>query len=278
MKEIKFCPVCKNENHQIITNNQCFYYSSEVLECQKCKFCWLKKQLDDDELYNFYAKLYREKKEECLNRMRRVGDLVRSRSQYLFIKNNVCFDDAILEIGAGYGVNANYLYEKGFRNLTISEYDYNAISKYLFSKVSIEEKQFTHITNSCYDVILMSHVLEHLYDIDAKIEKLRKLLKQNGRLFIEIPNNENPIIRRSMSHSYHYLFFTKQNVIDLLKRFKLNIIKIGCFGKEKLLDSLTEKELELYEIMAENDDQFNDIIEMDVKEINAFWLRILVQK
>ena len=43
MKQIKFCPICYSKNYQIITSNQCFYYSSEVLECQKCKFCWLNK-------------------------------------------------------------------------------------------------------------------------------------------------------------------------------------------------------------------------------------------
>ncbi|HHT9135733.1 MAG TPA: hypothetical protein ACFYEK_00670 [Candidatus Wunengus sp. YC60] len=111
-----------------------------------------------------------------------------------------------------------------------------------------------------------------------KGEKLNNLLKQIGRLFLEVPNNENPKIREHMPTAYHYLFFAKNNLIDLFRNFKLNVIKISCFGKTQLLNALTKEELKQYEKTALDDDRFNDIIEMDEKERGAYWLRILVQK
>jgi SAM-dependent methyltransferase len=42
-----------------------------------------------------------------------------------------------------------------------------------------------------FDVITISHVIEHTYDIDSVISKCNKLLNENGILFIEYPNPDS---------------------------------------------------------------------------------------
>ena len=41
------------------------------------------------------------------------------------------------------------------------------------------------------DLIILSHVLEHVYDIQDFMEKVKKKLTNNGLIYIEVPNADN---------------------------------------------------------------------------------------
>jgi 2-polyprenyl-3-methyl-5-hydroxy-6-metoxy-1,4-benzoquinol methylase len=49
------------------------------------------------------------------------------------------------------------------------------------------EKLFNY-PNSEYDAITMWHVLEHVHELDAYMQQLKKLLKPDGSIFIAVPN------------------------------------------------------------------------------------------
>jgi 2-polyprenyl-3-methyl-5-hydroxy-6-metoxy-1,4-benzoquinol methylase len=45
--------------------------------------------------------------------------------------------------------------------------------------------------NRKFDVITVSHVLEHLYDVDGFLQECFRLLNKGGELYIEYPNPES---------------------------------------------------------------------------------------
>ena len=47
-------------------------------------------------------------------------------------------------------------------------------------------------THGLFDVIFMSHVLEHFYDPNEALQHCRSLLKENGNLAVEVPNILKP--------------------------------------------------------------------------------------
>jgi len=96
------------------------------------------------------------------------------RSEFLFkhIKDIAKEDNTILEIGCNAGRNLNYLYNKGFRNLSaieISEKAINLMKKvfpkmYYNSSIKVDniEESIVNIENNKFDLIFIMAVLMHI--------------------------------------------------------------------------------------------------------------------
>lgn len=81
-----------------------------------------------------------------------------------------------------------------------------------------------------YDVITLWHVLEHIHDINIKLEQFKKLLKPDGVLVIAVPNADSFDARHYGKywaaydvprHLYH---FSQNSLEKLLKKHQLEII------------------------------------------------------
>lgn len=126
---IQNCPLCESANSgmksTVFGQNSIFIESANILECESCGFMFLQNQLSDDELNIFYNTKYRDIKQELLTKNRFLGDKERAISQLNYWGQYVNKDINILEVGGGWGVNANYLYDSGFTKLTVNEWDDN---------------------------------------------------------------------------------------------------------------------------------------------------------
>lgn len=97
----------------------------------------------------------------------------------------------ILDIGCGSGNLAKEL-KKNIQcdliGITYSQLEANSASKY-FNKVLVEDLNYF---NPCelgqFDCIICSHILEHLYQPDEFLLKLRHILSPNGIVIIALPN------------------------------------------------------------------------------------------
>ena len=68
-----------------------------------------------------------------------------------------------------------------------------------------------------FDLITASHVLEHLLEPDCFFATARRLLKENGLLFIDVPDSEGSchgIENLHIGHVYHFSQRTLQNFLD----------------------------------------------------------------
>jgi SAM-dependent methyltransferase len=75
-----------------------------------------------------------------------------------------------------------------------------------------------------FDLVLMSHVLEHLEDPAAEIAAIERVLKPGGALFLEVPNgagNRNLAIDDNRSHLH---FFGTTSLTRLLARAGLETV------------------------------------------------------
>ena len=92
--------------------------------------------------------------------------------------------DAILDVGCGNGSLLTRLYKMGFSNLTgidpfINEdHDYGSIKIYKKDINDLAEK---------FDLIMMHHSLEHMFDPLSVLRKARQLLNVERRLLVRIP-------------------------------------------------------------------------------------------
>ncbi|MBO9572708.1 MAG: class I SAM-dependent methyltransferase, partial [Chitinophagaceae bacterium] len=95
----------------------------------------------------------------------------------------------LLDIGAGTGAFVNYMSEAGWKAEGL-EPDDEAIKR-AAAVHGIQLKPSSELFNlspASYDAITMWHVLEHVHDLHAYIEQLKKLIRPSGRIFIAVPN------------------------------------------------------------------------------------------
>lgn len=63
-----------------------------------------------------------------------------------------------------------------------------------------------------YDAVILSHTLEHIYDIPAMMKRVRDALKPGGRLFIEIPIH---LDYRDLNYDRHWQHVNKFRPMDI---------------------------------------------------------------
>ncbi|PJJ76584.1 ubiquinone biosynthesis O-methyltransferase [Thermoflavifilum aggregans] len=103
----------------------------------------------------------------------------------------------ILDIGCGNGVISRYLGGMGFRVLgvDISEKAIDQARKLnMWEHVRFEVMHAEKLTmeGAQFDVIICSEVLEHLDHPEVLLQQINKLLKENGKLIVTVPNGYGP--------------------------------------------------------------------------------------
>lgn len=78
-----------------------------------------------------------------------------------------------------------------------------------------------------YDIIIMSHVVEHLYDLNTAMKNVHSLLNDDGLLYIEVPSFHWCEVRSpSVWAPEHLSYFTKTSLANILRIHNFKIMKI----------------------------------------------------
>ena len=152
-------------------------------------------------------------------------------SQFLYTKQYIT-GKTLLEIGVGAGQSILWFEEEGFDVSGIEPDGRNVsmINKVLkrgkVAKTSVEEFS----SDKVFDVIWMSHVLEHLIEPVRFLKKIRNNLKKSGIFFIEVPNCEyEPMLQSSIEKNPHLYHFTKKALTKMVERTGYKIMSCDIF-------------------------------------------------
>lgn len=145
------------------------------------------------------------------------------RSEYLYkiISNHFDSSIKILELGSNVGRNLNYLYERGFKNLTGIEINENAIILMVknypdcYNNIKIlpgeVEKYIKGFKTKEFDLIFTMAVLEHIHD-DSKwiFNEIMRITKniltiedEKSLSYRHFPRNYKKIFGRQMRQIYY---------------------------------------------------------------------------
>lgn len=113
-----------------------------------------------------------------------------------FFKNKINKNSSILDLGCGYGSFLFFLQSHGYQTVTgvdISAEEI-AICKKLFKSYTFHQAdihEYIHSTDKKFDVIYLSHVLEHIKkeDLFGFIDGIKNILTDDGFLVIVVPNS-----------------------------------------------------------------------------------------
>lgn len=108
------------------------------------------------------------------------------------VEGNIPADaQTLLDVGCGTGVLAHHLSAKGVivDGITLStEERLEALKSCRHVELFNLEQGLPAFPEKTYDVIVASHVIEHIFDARPLLRSARKVLKDEGKLIIAVPN------------------------------------------------------------------------------------------
>ena len=146
----------------------------------------------------------------------------------------------ILDIGAGshsasitkkWFVNSLYHGVDISRNYYNNEEDISVMDK--FYLMDLTKLDFDEIPNDYFDLIILSHIIEHLYNGDKVIEALMSKLKQGGVIYIEYPSFKStklPSMRETLNFyddPTHCRIYSLIEIYNLLMKNDFKILEGG---------------------------------------------------
>ena len=113
-------------------------------------------------------------------------------SQMEFCKHNLGDKKSLFEIGAGKGQNLYFFKSRGFDvfGLEPDKNNVDKINNLLGSGLCVNGYAETFQTDKKFDIVWMSHVLEHVIDPKIVFKKVYDILNHGGLFFVEVPNCE----------------------------------------------------------------------------------------
>ena len=164
-------------------------------------------------------------------------------SQFLYTKKHIKGKN-LLEIGVGAGQSILWFEEEGFNVKGIEPDGRNVsmINKKLKKGEVIESSVEEFSTDEVFDVIWMSHVLEHLLEPMNFLKKIKDNLKNNGIFFIEVPNCEyEPMLQSSIQKNPHLFHFTTKSLSKLVEKLDYKILSCDVFRPATKSEGMRQK-------------------------------------
>jgi len=256
---MKNCLICKSEKdiskiNEIILNIPSDINLNSKLDiyyCSSCYYYYSDSNNNQDD-YNNYYKNFNNYKEYVISEDKDLKCCEFLKSQ--LNKNNI---KNVIDYGCGNSVLYNLL--KSY---------YNDVDTYDIGMPEIEKK---------YDCVVISHVLEHIYDINDFISNINNVLNDDGYVYIEVPNaefykefkNNGPLQEINIEHIN---FFSKYalNKLMLKHNFVASVIIDDYFmlnnNKYYIIRGLFKK--------VKNNNSFINYLEYGVNQINSLDIKV----
>ncbi|MEZ5083097.1 MAG: class I SAM-dependent methyltransferase [Bacteroidales bacterium] len=231
------CPVCHSNEFEKLAEKDRYGLFFPVVICKDCGLVRSNPRMNENSYRKFYMDDYRDLYEgkpepdnRFFNQQYKKGEKI-----YKFLSKvenlNLNEKRKVFEVGCGAGGILEYFKRKGHE---VSGIDLNG--KYLeFGKknynldLTVSSLTDYSIKNSP-DIIIYSHVLEHILNLDQELQNIHKLLSSEGNLYVEVPGIKNLQLSYDMdflkylqnAHVYH---FTLESLNNLLSKNGFGLIK-----------------------------------------------------
>lgn len=141
----------------------------------------------------------------------------------------------ILEIGCNDGVLLNQIYDKKNNIICVGVDPSETIKKIINPNIKkynnfFNDNIYTELlkNHGKFDIITSSNCLAHMNNIDVIFKNIKKLLKDDGTVIIEVHYFKNIIDKLNFDFIYHehMSYYTINSFVQIAKKFKFNIHNI----------------------------------------------------
>lgn len=232
------CPVCGSADIKEVLSAKDFTVSGEtfpVAECTACTLRFTQNVPDAASVSPYYkSENYISHTNTSKGLINRLYQWVRKRTlkqkRKLVERATGVTRGQLLDVGSGTGAFVREMKEQGW---TVTGLEPDADARKVSLEVNRVEltdiSQFYQLPAGAYDAITMWHVLEHVHDLQAYIAQLKKLLKEQGRLFIAVPNytSKDAAVYKEFWAAYdvprHLYHFSPQSIQVLVEKHGMKL-------------------------------------------------------
>ncbi len=202
---------CGCADYKIISTATRHKNHFDVVACTNCGTFRINPYMTEASVKKYYTEIYGPVKRKNVEAeglyKKQAGS---SEELFKVISKHFGKDTAILDYGSGAGGRLDAFFKNGYTNLNAFDYD----EKYLAHAVSKGAKR--HVDGNKYDLIILSHVIEH---INEPVEFLKKLkedyLKPTGQIYLEVPLYDNTVHLMGDFHLAHKFYFSYYSLVLL---------------------------------------------------------------
>ncbi len=193
-----------------------------------------------------------------------------------------------LDIGCSEGSLLVLLQERGFTTVTgyepdtkMANFANERLAKHNDASFTIKNEVFGHteLEENSYDLVCSSHIFEHLPNPIVHLKQLKPLLKENGTLFMEIPNQYGlgvkncitPSIFPSAKIQGHLYFYSPNSIKKILEDsgFKVtHIITCGRNIKDVFANHKKKYSRKKISIIKKLKNKFQNIIKSPIVKVD----------
>ncbi|WP_163716130.1 class I SAM-dependent methyltransferase [Mangrovibacterium lignilyticum] len=228
------CQICNSDNFEILTQKDRYGLAHQVVICKNCGLVYTNPRMTQKSYSKFYNSEYRKLYGgrnapntavfySYYERGKRIYKYV---GQYLPTPKNRSLN--ILEIGCGAGGILLFFKENGCNVLGLDlDEQYLQFGRDNFGldlRYGTLDKLPDGFTP---DVIIYSHVLEHILDLNLELKKVKKICSSKTIIYIEVPGIQN--IHRSYKMDA-LLYFQNAHTFHFSQNSLLNLFKKHCFN------------------------------------------------
>lgn len=236
------CVICTSSNFELLSEKDRYGLSMYVVICTKCGLVQTSPRMTKNTLNSFYDNEYRKIYEAGTIRKFFQDEYNKGKIIYNFINNAV--DETftkkfVVEIGTGAGGILQF-----FKDMGNDVYGVDLGSEYIeFGKqkgLNLDVGTLDKLSNISKkpDLVIYSHVLEHLSNPVEEFQTLKKFLHAESIVYVEVPGiehlnlsyHQNFLEYLQNAHLYH---FTLNTLCNCLKKSGFKLI-----SGNKLIQSL----------------------------------------
>ncbi len=261
------CPICNQFSNYSFSGRDLMFNKHKRYDYHKCSTCSLVFQFpfpSADEISSFYPDSYEIYEER--SRLKRISAIRKSilKKHYgyahlktFWLTDSLCFiaklfsgnfeipfvkNGKVLDVGCGNGRYLDGMKKLGW-NVKGVEFNESAVAVCNLSQLDVHHGDLASakLPNNTFDVINVSHVIEHVPNTKEFFAELARILKKNGTLIIKTPNSE-ALGRAWLGTNWyandtprHLFLFAKNNISLLGSNFNLTTTQLFTRSTPKII-------------------------------------------
>jgi len=235
LETITQCPICSSNTftpYLTAKDRTASHQNFNLQKCSACGFLITNPRPDIHSIGEFYKS---EKYISHTGANKTLLDKIYLQARKLTLRwkltliNQYKKSGILLDYGCGTGEFVDRMQTNGWQTTGVEPSDAARRKAIELSNSSIVPSLLE--INHKFDVITLWHVLEHVHDLNAKIAELKDRLKDDGIIFIAVPNHESADAMHYKDNwagydvPRHVWHFSKTNMQQLLDKHGFTLIK-----------------------------------------------------
>ena len=218
------CPICKNADKKILyklCDNMKIMgpgfpeTASFIAECTNCGLLYMDTEATQSDFLDYYKydavapKYYdmfgKKATEDYYNHLCRLIEPYLSR------------ESRILDIAGAWGEFDSYLNAKGYQEVIDLDPALKCIDyakDHMVKTIVTDSTDLSGIKDKSFDMVILNHSLEHIIDVESTMLNIERVLKDEGTLFIEVPDVEG----YANEEAAPFNFLTYEHVLHMSMR------------------------------------------------------------